>query len=760
MTRRWWAWFALSGVLAVAVYPLVPTGIPHDVAYVSIGLASVAAIGVGVRLHHPLRRAPWVLMLAGQLLWVIGDAIDSWHLDVQGSEAFPSTADIFYLAAYPVLAVGLFLMIRGRLPRYDPAGLLDSATLTAGLGLLSWVLLAKPTILTAQDSLSAAVVGVAYPLADIVLVGLLIRLAMTPGGRTPAFRFLLSAVFLLIAGDATSDVLSYYTSSTTHYVDLLWLLSYVAWGTAALHPSMPTLTEPVTDRDVSFTRARLGALTIATLVAPGTLAVQAATGRVLDVWPVVVGSVTMFLLVVARMWVAIGQIVAANHVRDRLREDLAYQAAHDSLTGLPNRAQALDLITGALSRAQRSGAIVGLLFIDLDGFKAVNDTYGHAAGDEVLRTVATRLRARIRAGDVIARLGGDEFVVLLENLATEAAAVEAADALVHEASRPIPVGGGREARVGASVGVAVNHDAQVDAERLLHEADTAVYRAKQGGRGRTEVFDAGLRRELAEIADLEAAMMTAIATDQLELHYQPIVLASTGEVQGYEALVRWNRPGVGLVPPDHFIPLAETSNLIHDIDAWVLNRATAQLATWSRSAPPRERPLTMAVNVSARHISHPRILDDVATALARSGIAPSQLTLEITETALAEDALLAVHHLDQLRALGVEISLDDFGTGYSSVARLRNLPVDSVKIDRSFLDPAQLGSFELFEFILHAAHAFNLTVIAEGVETEEQLMHLQDLRCESAQGFYLGRPLAATSDGIPPAPADVEAAAP
>ncbi|MBV9592706.1 MAG: EAL domain-containing protein [Actinobacteria bacterium] len=738
-----WRGYAAFGLMVVGAYWFVPGGIPEDVVYVALGLSGVLAIGVGIARNRPIRRLPWILMMLGQLSWVIGDGVDSWSSDVEHSDAFPAPADAFYLAAYPVLAVGLILLIRGRRPRRDVAGLLDSATLTAGLGVLSWVLLARPTLDTSEQSVAAAVVGIAYPVADILLVGLLIRLVTTSGGRTPAFRLLFAAVALLIAGDSTSAGLSLWSSSQTNAFDTIWLASYVAWGAAALHPTMRELSEPTPGDDLRFSRARLAALAAASLIAPGTLIVQDLIGARVDVWAVGAGSVVLFLLVVARMNVAITQISAANRERARLQDNLAYQAAHDSLTDLPNRSQALEVIQAALSRGQRTGRMVGLLFADLDGFKAVNDTFGHAAGDVVLCTVADRMKAEVRAGDIVARLGGDEFVVVLEQFDAETDAVQIATRLVDCAAEPIPLTAGRSARVGASIGLAISQDGSTDPERLLAEADTAVYRAKAAGRGRVEVFDSALRRELADRGELEAALVTAIENDELVLHYQPIVDLESGEVRGYEALVRWNRPGHGLVGPNEFIPTAEASSLICDIDAWVLNAATAQLAEWSAAGSTAR---TIAVNISGRHVSSPRVVEDVRAALEASGLPAGRLTLEITETVFIED-VLATHHLQLLRELGTRVSIDDFGTGYSSIARLQQLPVDVIKIDRSFLDTSQESSRALLELMIHAAHAFGLPVVVEGVEHAHQLDTLRTLNCEAVQGYYLSHPLPADEAG-------------
>jgi diguanylate cyclase (GGDEF)-like protein len=734
---RAWLAFLVAGAVVIALYPLLPRGIVRDIVYVVVGLSCVATILTGVRLHRPVRARPWYLMAAGQLIWVCGDIKGSWDSDVAHLEGFPAAADAFYLAAYPVLAAGLVVLIWGRRQRGDMSGLLDSAIVTAGLGILSWVLLARPTIADAGESFAAAAVAVAYPVGDIILLGVLVRFLTTPGARTTSLGLLLTAVGLQIAADTAASALSLLTFNSTGTMDVLWLASYVVWGASALHPSMYALSKPAPPQPQRFSRARLIALTLAVLVAPGTLAVQQLLGLPLDVWAVVIGSVVMGLLVIARMWVAISQIMAVSQQREKLQHELLHRAAHDSLTGLPNRAQAMRLIQGALARAQRSGAIVGLLFVDLDGFKAINDSLGHRAGDQVLRTAAARMQAEVRAGDVVARLGGDEFVVLLEPLDQQAAAVAVADRLVTAVSRPMELAGGRTVRVGASVGVALSQDGLTDPEILLHESDVAVYRAKSTGRGRTEVFDGDLRREVAERSQLEAGIRAAIAGDQLVLHYQPIVSVRSGEVEGYEALVRWNRPGVGLLLPAEFISVAEQSDLICELDAWVLRRAARQLAAWNQLQGPSD--LFVAVNVSGRHVARRRIYDDVTSALRAAGIEARQLTLEITENALLDDPV-TLTNLHDLRLLGVSISIDDFGTGYNSITRLETLPVDIVKIDGRFLDRAVPSSEKLLRLIVQTAHAFGLPVVAEGVESGEQLAVLKSLNCESAQGYYLGRP--------------------
>jgi diguanylate cyclase (GGDEF)-like protein len=709
-----------------------------DLVYSLVGLSVVVAVLVGVRRYRPQASAAWHLMAAGQGLWVVADAIFDWQKDVLHTDVFPSIADAFYLLGYPVFAVSLVLLVKGRRgTRRDLGLLLDTATVTAGLSLLSWILIARPTIESMNNSLGAAAVAAAYPAMDILLVGAMVRLVSSPGGRSPAFRYLLSALLLLVAADTLSAAFDLYSTNEFAGVDYLWLFSYVAWGAAALHPSMTEISNPVIAPEVQFRGSRLVTVVLATLIAPGILAVHQVTGVPIDVWAVIVGTVVMFLLVVMRMNLSIQQIAYAHEALEKLQDELAVQATHDPLTGLANRTQSMRLLAGALGRARRRSSTVGLLFIDLDGFKGVNDNHGHRTGDQVLHHVARRMSHEIREGDFVARLGGDEFIVGVEDVSDEASVITLAHRLIAAISQPIKVREDLTVQVGASVGIALGRGGETDVETLLHEADLAVYRAKAAGRGCAELFSWTARAALKERNALERALVGAIADDELVLHYQPIVNMETGVVDCYEALVRWDRPGYGLLPPDDFLPVAESSDLICQLDTWVLRAAVAQLARWNRMRGDRE--LKVAVNVSGRHISQHRIQSDVAGALRVSTVDPGQLVVEVTETALM-DGSVAATNLAALRTTGVTVSLDDFGTGYQSSAQLSRLPVDIVKIDRRFVDTSTSAARSLFELMVKAAHAFGAQVVAEGVECDEELAFASAIGCEYAQGFHVALP--------------------
>jgi diguanylate cyclase (GGDEF)-like protein len=439
---------------------------------------------------------------------------------------------------------------------------------------------------------------------------------------------------------------------------------------------------------------------------------------------------------------SVASIISAIHDREIAQRELAHRAAHDALTELPNRAQALVLIEQALHRAQRSSSKTALMFIDLDHFKTVNDNFGHAAGDEMLRMVARRMLTVVRDGDSVARLGGDEFVVLLENISDEADIVRVAERLVEQVSAEVVIDE-RTMRVGASVGIAFCRDGYVDADRLLQEADAAAYRAKNAGRGRVDVFDDGLRAELERRADLEHAIAAGLENAEFVLYYQAVIDLNTGETVGVEALMRWIRPGHGIVPPDEFIPVAERSTLINDIGRWVLAEATQQLARWVRTDA-AAADLSMAVNISGRHLGSNQLLADVTDALDRSGIEPRQLIIELTETVLVDDPI-ATRNMQALRRLGVQIAIDDFGTGFTSIGQLPRLPVDTLKIDRSFVASADPAHQELVRLIVSAAHAFGLSVVAEGIEYEHQADRLRGADVEYGQGFLYAHPKPATA---------------
>ena len=428
--------------------------------------------------------------------------------------------------------------------------------------------------------------------------------------------------------------------------------------------------------------------------------------------------------------------------RRRFEQELADKALHDHLTGLANRALFLDRLRHALVGLGRRSGELAILFVDLDRFKLVNDGMGHAVGDEVIREAARRLSEASRAEDTVARFGGDEFTILCEN-ADEQQALLIAHRVLAAFTRPF-VHEGREFQLAASIGVRVNDLASADADSLLRDADIALYAAKEYGGGRAELFDPDALQRTADVLATEQALRLALQNGEMCLHYQPEIDLVTKRIIGVEALVRWQHPVRGLVPPAQFITVAEESGLIVPMGAWVLREACAQLAAW-RSAGTVRDDVRVAVNVSPRQLSQPELPSVVADALTAAGLEPGALCLEITETALIRDPKVALANLLAIKQQGVLTALDDFGIGFSSLSQIRDLPpVDVIKVDRSFT--AGLGNSEsdgaVIAAVLSLARSLGLTAVAEGVETANQLELLSGLGCDAAQGFYLSRPQA------------------
>jgi diguanylate cyclase (GGDEF)-like protein len=422
------------------------------------------------------------------------------------------------------------------------------------------------------------------------------------------------------------------------------------------------------------------------------------------------------------------------------QEQIAHQATHDGLTGLPNRLLFRDRLELALARAERRGTFAAVLFLDLDRFKDINDTLGHSAGDQLLRSVSQRLRAVMRESDTLARFGGDEFVVLCEDLDSEDGAVRIAQHFQRALLSPVVVAQ-KEHVVTASIGIVLANGADRNPDGLLRDADIAMYRAKQRGHGNWELFDEALRDRALERIATERALRHAIETGELRLHYQPIVTLDGGTLHSTEALVRWQHPERGLLSPGEFIPIAEESALILAIGAWTLREACEQAYRWRARFGDRA-PLPVSVNVSARQLAQPELPEIIRQVLADTGASPGDLAIELTETALIEESSVPAASLHELKALGVRILLDDFGTGYSSLSHLQRFPIDALKIDRSFV--MHLGAGEGNRAIVRAiaamASALGLEVVAEGVETAEQAAEAQALGCGWAQGYYFARP--------------------
>lgn len=419
-------------------------------------------------------------------------------------------------------------------------------------------------------------------------------------------------------------------------------------------------------------------------------------------------------------------------------------ALYDHLTGLPSRALFLDQLHRTLTRVNRqTNYLFAVLFLDCDRFKVINDSLGHAIGDQLLIEVAQRLTAALRPGDVIARLGGDEFAILLENIAGQDQAEQVASRLNRELEKAFELQG-HTVYISASIGIALNSDHSPQAENLLRDADNAMYRAKALGKSRYVVFEAAMRDRVQALLRVETDLRAAIANQEFQLYYQPIISLKTHEIVSLEALIRWQHPQRGLISPQEFIPVAEETGLILAIGQWVLEESCQQLWQWHQTLTEMP-PLSISVNLSRKQFSQASLGKQIQSILSETGVSARHLKLEITETMIMENEVMVSELISQLRALGLQLQIDDFGTGYSSLSFLHNFPLDTLKIDRSFIEGlvTDTEKSEIVRTMITLAHNLGMTAIAEGVETQAQLQWLQQHHCDCVQGYLLSKPLSA-----------------
>jgi diguanylate cyclase (GGDEF)-like protein len=431
----------------------------------------------------------------------------------------------------------------------------------------------------------------------------------------------------------------------------------------------------------------------------------------------------------------------AHEELTKRQKELIFLATHDALTGLPNRTLILDRIEQILTRTRHTQEPVAALFLDLDNFKAINDTLGHGVGDELLCAVAARLEGVIRETDALGRLGGDEFVVIADGLSLAAGPELIAERLLEAFEDPFKLNGAKDKRVFVKASIGIAAGGRASAEEMLRDADIAMYRAKWGGKSRYLVFETGMQAEVQTRMEVEMDLQSALEDGEFFLVYQPTFDLESMSPRGVEALVRWRRPGRGVVEPDDFVPLLEQSGMIVEVGAWILAEACAQGAKWREAG----HSLDLAVNVSAIQLDTDELVSHVEDALDSSGLDPTSLTLEITETTLMRNAEETALRLANLKRLGVRIAVDDFGTGYSSMAHLQRFPVDMLKIDRSFISQLKAGGEG--EILLHSlvqlGKALSIETTAEGIERPEDLSLIKSQECDNGQGFLFARPLSA-----------------
>ncbi|HEX5224105.1 MAG TPA: EAL domain-containing protein [Solirubrobacteraceae bacterium] len=867
-----YAWCVYLGAMALLTGAYViahftgPQWLNSGPVYNLIGGAAVVAIVQGARHNDPRYRLPWYLLAVGQALFLVSNILAYNYTNLFGSPLpQPSLADPYHLAFYPFFIAGLLLLIHERSQTRDRSGLIDALIVTVALATLLWVYLIAPYFDAESLSTLRRITSIAYPTMDIVLLAAVARAVAGSRRTEPAFALLLAAAIALLISDGVYGVRMLEGGySIAGVMASGWAVFFALLGTAALHPSMRLLSEPVPETEVRLTRARLALLGCASLTAPFVIIVREALSESVEIYELVGASVVMFALVLWRMSTlmrlherfaereaqlrsqtrlsalirnasdvvcivardgritfmspsvkrtfgrapeellgtsiaslahpeeaqrldafltavaapestrpALGEFRIRNaadewrdvealgtnllddeqiegivlNIRDiserkAFQAELEHQAFHDTLTGLPNRALFGNRVEHALASQRRSTSKVTVLFLDVDDFKVVNDSLGHAAGDEVLREVARRIDESMRPVDTAARLGGDEFAVLLHEAESELQSVEIAQRLMSTLSAPIALGG-RAVSVAVSVGIALGDQGAAsprDAEELLRNADAAMYMAKESGKGQYRIFEPEMHAKALARLELKGDLQRALEAGEFTLRFQPIMDLTKGDMAGMEALVRWEHPTRGTVPPLEFVPLLEDTGLIVQVGHHVLREACAFAARMQAECP-REPPLSMAVNVSVAQLQRAEFVEEVRDAVADSGIVPSSLTLELTESVMMQDMELSIMRLNALREVGVKLAIDDFGTGYSSLNYVRQFPVDVLKIDRSFLADRNPEVTELTAAIVQVARIFNLKAVAEGIESDGQLEQLQGIQCDFGQGFHFAEPL-------------------
>jgi len=730
--RRLWQVFGTTGVLASVLYTCDFSPAVDNVCFGVVGIGTVLACFLAPRRFGAEPRTAWSLMGAAALCFLIGVVIRSLTLGE------PLLADAATIPGYALLGLffALLLRARGSIERH---AVLDGLIVCLAGGLASALLLAAPAAAIADRAALESVLAAIYPLFDVVLLALGINLTFTARTWPVSLATLVGGIALMVVGDLAYAIIGVagdlYTSPL---LDVPFLLAYTLLGVTALHPSVVELGRASRHPFQAWSWHRM-MLLIPAVAVPFVLLVVVG-GQSLE-YRLLIGIVGVTI-------VAFLLLRAVSAVRAQVEAQLhsEFQSMHDPLTGLPNRRMISAETERLLAVTSPAGpARVWVFFLDLDGFKWVNDSWGHDTGDQLVIAVAGRLRAAVPGGTMLARVGGDEF--LLAWVGEEPGALRLVDDIQGCFGRPLTV---RDTEVVISASIGIAHapgDPEAPAvttEALLRDADTAMYRSKSEGPGRATIFDTSMHDKVRERIELEGALRAALSEGQLSVVYQPIVRLDTARPVGAEALVRWNHPERGPIPPMTFIPVAEDSGLIGPLGTWVRNEALHQLAEWRRDGTVDDT-FYVSINVSPRQLSVAELPLVVSGELLRYGVPASAVALEMTESVMADGGSVTARVLFELRELGVQLLVDDFGTGFSALGYLRRFPVTGVKIDRSFV--SGLGESpedeEIVRAVVAMSRALGLSIVAEGVETRVQRDALAAVGVTQGQGWLWGPGVAA-----------------
>jgi diguanylate cyclase (GGDEF)-like protein len=761
--RTRWVQMAIAMACLLVIYacwqlsgwPAENRPLVGDVFFYPVGAAAIVAAWMASRRCGNLPRLMWAwrLIALASGAYLAGDVAQTIY-ELSGGKPYPSVADGFYLLFYPLMLWGLlWFPAPGRSPGERVRLGLDLTVVAIGGFVVVMYVVLGPTVVQGGSNPLQVAFSIAYPVGDMVLLvgaGSVMLRARLASSASSLRLIVVGLLFYVIA-----DLVYGYITLHGEYqggdpVDSVWMIAIAILALAGaaqsrpLAPSVPSLERP--RQGVSWLPF------IAVTMGVVLLLVNQRNDPLFPDESLLLGTVLMAILVSARQFLAQRDLIDTQG-------RLSYQSLHDPLTGLPNRALVLDRAEQMLARARRAQTPLAALYVDLDGFKQVNDSLGHAAGDELLQVVASRLTGVVREADTVGRLGGDEFVVLLEDYAIDVEPELVAERICDVISQPVEFEQGERPTAAVTVSVGVASGLRNSADELVRDADLALYQAKARGKNRWIVYEARMQTAIKDRIELEMDLREALQRDQLFLLYQPTFDLSSERMTGVEALVRWRHPKHGVIAPDRFIKIAEDSGLIVPMGRWIMRTACQQAAAWQRQG----HPLGIAINISARQLDEPALPHEVDEILKENRLDPELVTLEITETTLMRDVHAATLLLGELKGLGVRIAIDDFGTGYSSLAYLRQFPVDALKIDRSFITniATSTDSKTLIHTLVQLGKQLGLETLGEGIEQEAQLRQLQREQCDSGQGFLFARPLQprainellATGEPLPPRPA-------
>ncbi len=752
-------------------------------------LASVALFWAAYRSKTISKRLSlaWLLMALGQLVYTLGDFF--WFiLEVFVKESpYPSIADLFYAAYYPLFFSGAILLsLENHVTIQKFKNTLDMAIIMSGAFLFYWFILLQPiSETTLSEPWYVRALAAAYPVGDILLLAAILWLLNSNPNRyaRPQIVSLLASIFVMIVADT---IFSYQSLKGTYesspVFDFGWTISYTLTGLAGLQQVFAVKIKKNISNPDSSNRERESFRKKALAFAPyfwlilaylilylGKSHSDPRCFTALYIWVgVIVGMVLVrqagaFLEIKSlnkklkdllrqveqqtRDLVTINQELESEiQLRVRVEEQLSFDALHDSLTNLPNRALFFQRLEHALDNIKSHPNMkYSVLFMDIDQFKVINDSLGHGMGDQLLIVIAQRLTRCLRETDTVARLGGDEFVFLLENTSDEHIIDFIVNRINEEVQKVIMLEE-HPVFVTTSIGVVLDIKEYTTPGNILRDADLAMYRAKALGKGRFEIFQDGMHLQAISRLEIEEDLRCALENQELELYYQPIQRISSGEFIGFEALIRWNHPKYGILLPGEFLGVAEETGLYQSIGWWVFAKACTQIAAWQEKYPACKE-CFISINVSGRQISNSDLIPQIKKVIKQTGVKPSSIHLEITENTLIEGSEATIKKFEQLHELGIHLAIDDFGTGYSSLAYLQHFPVQTLKIDQSFIRGigVKKSSLNVIKSMITLAHDLGLEIVAEGIETPSQLEELKKIGCDNGQGFMLSLPLSVDS---------------